>query len=168
MDWASPRVWRKSTNPKAHKTSQHKVKNETEGSANTATVNVSNLLEQISVATKAPDSPKTKALKTASELTGIPISVLKAESNKAAKNTPQTETIEPLEQKLQTKKSDKPSGTLEIFLPCLDEAVKIDEVESFEDDDSYDFDSPVIAKHWIKNMELLGKEQPDVSPGRSG
>ena len=47
-------VWRRSTNPKAHKTTQHKVKNESSGKANTATTNATDILQQISDKNPSP------------------------------------------------------------------------------------------------------------------
>ena len=64
---------------------------------------------------------------TASTMTGIPFEVLKAEAEKSKDAVP-----EPVKAKDLPKEPTKPSGTLEICLPCFDDSIKIDQVESFE------------------------------------
>ena len=91
---------------------------------------------------------------------GIPFSVLKAEAERKKKTT--KETAKAPEPPKQVQPSN-PSGSLELCLPCLDDNTEMGQVESFEDDDSSILERPVVAKHWLKNMELVGKEEENVS-----
>ena len=79
-------VWHKSTNPKAHKTSQHKIRNKSGGRVSTATTNATDILQQIS--DKNP-SPRTQTLMSASAMTGIPFEVSKAEAEKSKYTVPE-------------------------------------------------------------------------------
>ena len=149
--------WFKESHPKAHKTSEHKRRDQL-----LATTNPHSLISQVAPKNSSNsddttlDSDDEKAFQRVCATTGIPMDVLKAgfkKKNDVSAPSPTTTEVQSAPQVPTTpQKATQPSGTLSFQLNLMDD---IDEfTDAFESEDLFNEEGPGVVAAWFQECNL--------------
>ena len=149
--------WFKSTHPKAHKTAEHKRRDQL-----VATTNPHSLISQVVTPTPTiaeattMDSEDKRDFERVCNTTGIPLEVLKAnfkQKKAISKPAPTVEVHPPLASApMEQNDTLQPSGTLSFQLNLTD---KVSEFHACDTEEFYDLEEgPEVSQHWFEQCNL--------------